>query len=88
MDSWLSGAYLSGVLVGITVGIVIALIALAIMYCKKPIGTLCIDQSDPEDKPYMFLELETDMETLASSKNIILRVKMKNYLDPQASSSK
>lgn len=47
---------------------------------KHPVGTLRIDRSDPEEAPYMFLELSTDPRNLMKEKQIVLDVNMENYL--------
>lgn len=60
--------------VGIIVGIMIA------NKHNKPIGTLRIDQSDPDEAPYLFLELSEDPMKLMSSTYVTLKVNAKNYI--------
>lgn len=43
-------------------------------------GNLRIDMSDPDDKPYLFLELKGDIRKLCHKKQIILRIKKENYI--------
>jgi hypothetical protein len=45
-----------------------------------PVGTLRIDNSDPEDGPYLFLELSTDPKVLMKEKEVLLKVDTKSYL--------
>lgn len=49
---------------------------------KKPkvVGDLRIDRSDPEEPPYVFLELAVPPETLEHESYITMRVVKKNYL--------
>lgn len=46
----------------------------------KAVGTLRIDTSDPEDGPYLFLELSTDPRALMSRKTVILDVNTESYI--------
>lgn len=46
----------------------------------KPIGYLRIDQSDPTEPPYLFLELEADISTICKKNTIFLKVKRKDFL--------
>ncbi|MBR3739255.1 MAG: beta-lactamase induction signal transducer protein [Clostridia bacterium] len=56
--------------------------ALAIILKKeKPIGTLRVDRSDPDEAPYLFLELEQNgMERIRQSKTVVLKVDLNGYL--------
>lgn len=48
----------------------------------KAIGTLRVDQSDPDDGPYLFLELYSPDATTAimNSKQVIFDVNVKDYI--------
>lgn len=46
----------------------------------KPFGTLRVDHSDPDDKPYLFLEITEDPASLVNRKEVILDVKIKDYI--------
>ena len=46
----------------------------------KPVGTLRVDQSDPDDNPYLFLELSGDPKKLPNQKYITLKVNIENYI--------
>lgn len=48
--------------------------------CKKPVGILRVDQSDPDDVPYLFLEMTEDPRVLTQGKYITLKVNMQNYI--------
>lgn len=47
---------------------------------NKPIGTLRIDQSDPDEPPYLFLELSEDPRKLMNSAYVTLKVNHENYV--------
>ena len=65
-------AFLAGVLIGT--------IIYAIAVKTASVGTLRIDQSDPEDSPYLFLELDKNLSFIASKKYVIMKVKRENYI--------
>lgn len=47
---------------------------------KRPIGRLRIDRSDPDDQPYMFLELYKNVGDISKQKNVTLEVSNENYI--------
>lgn len=47
---------------------------------KKVVGTLRIDSSDPEDKPYIFLELNKGVGDISRRSVVTLKVSTKSYL--------
>jgi len=62
--------------VGALVGAVVTLSIFRMWF----VGSLRIDTSDPEDGPYMFLELSKGMNNISSKKYAILKVKPKNFI--------
>lgn len=46
----------------------------------RPIGDLRVDCSDPCDGPNLFLELDTDVQTLMRKNLVIFRVKLEDFL--------
>ena len=67
------------ILLGFIGGMVFFLICLA----AKSIGTLRIDQSDPTEPPYLFLELDKPVESIIKEKYVLFRVNKKNFIDSQ-----
>lgn len=61
------------------IGIVVGSIITRIIIRPLDIGTLRIDTSDP-DGPFMFLELSKGVDTIASKKQVILKVNLKSYI--------
>ena len=47
---------------------------------NKEIGTLRVDQSDPYDGPYLFLELSENPKKLLDKKRITLKVNVEDYV--------
>lgn len=62
------------------VGVLVGTIIYAIAVKTASVGTLRIDHSDPEDSPYLFLELEKNIATITSKKYVIMKVNLKNYI--------
>lgn len=50
------------------------------LYRRDSVGTLRIDSSDPDDGPYMFLELKTDPGYVMKQKQVVLDVNTESYL--------
>lgn len=64
------------ILTGVFLGISIS----SIIYRSYFVGNLRIDNSDPVDGPYMFLELEKGVGDISSKKHVILKVKRENFI--------
>ena len=62
--------------VGILVGCVIALS----IFRMKSVGSLRIDTSDPDDGPYLFLELSKDVGVVYQRKYVTLKVNTKSFI--------
>lgn len=63
--------------IGILIGMVIAKFA----FRDKTIGSLRVDQSDPDSGPYLFLELSPGgVDEIYKKKYVSLRVDLKNYI--------
>lgn len=73
-------SYILILLLGILIGYVVT----AICTKKHPIvGTLRVDSSDPEDGPYLFLELAADPSYVMTEKYITLKVNPKSYISQE-----
>ena len=64
------------VLLGFVRGMVFFLIYLT----ARSIGTLRVDQSDPTEQPYLFLELDKPVESVINEKYVLFRVVKKNFI--------
>ena len=64
------------VLLGFVGGMTVFLICLT----TRSIGTLRVDQSDPTEQPYLFLELDKPVESVINKKYVVFRVNKKNFI--------
>lgn len=62
--------------IGIFAGYVIALP----IFRMRSVGSLRIDTSDPDDGPYLFLELSKDVDVVYQRKYVTLRVNTKSFI--------
>lgn len=63
--------FLAGVCIGVSIT--------TIIFRTFLVGALRIDTSDPNDNPYIFLELSKGMDTVTSKKYVILKVNLKSF---------
>ena len=64
---------------GFVFGIVFFLICLVV----RSVGTLRVDQSDPTEQPYLFLELDKPVENIAKEKYVLFKVIKKNFISQE-----
>lgn len=79
MESWIW--FVIGCIIGIIVGCVVSVIFQKKNDRYRHAGVLRMDHSDPEDAPYLFLELESNgMDVIHRNKTVLLDVNLENYL--------
>lgn len=61
-------------------GIVIGCAVTCVIFRLFVVGNLRVDRSDPDDSPYLFLELKKPVETVSSKKYVIFRVMNKDFI--------
>lgn len=61
-------------------GVLIGVVATLVIFRVFPVGSLRIDRSDPDDGPYMFLELYKNVGDISRKRVVLLRVSNKNYI--------
>lgn len=62
-------------LLGVVIGVIITSLLI------RSVGVIRIDQSDPDDRPYLFLEINRGCyEKLLRSKRVIFEVRKENYI--------
>jgi hypothetical protein len=64
-------------------GVLLGTIIYAIAVKTASVGTLRIDHSDPEDSPYLFLELKKDIAFISSKQYVIVKVNLKDHFSQQ-----
>ena len=63
------------------IGVLFGFIFAVLLQKRKKIGTLRMDRSDPNEAPYLFLELDPDgMGKINRFKTVVLRVRLENYI--------
>lgn len=62
------------------IGSMIGSISSCLIFNMMYVGYLRVDHSDPYDGPYMFLELQKNIDTIERKKYVILRVKQDNLV--------
>ena len=65
-------AFVTGIILGMSIAVII--------FCTKSIGALRVDHSDPDDGPYLFLELKKGPEAIKQKRFVILTVKIQDFL--------
>ena len=63
-------------------GVIIGCIVTNLFLRNKSIGSLVIDNSDPDDT-YLFLELSENPNSIRNKKYVTFKVNPKNYIDSQ-----
>ena len=62
-------------------GVAIGIFTAKVIFREKPIGSLRVDDSDPDSGPYLFLELDPNgADTIYKKKYVWLRVRIENYI--------
>lgn len=69
---WIVVAFIGGLIAG-------AILAVIILQ-SRVIGYLRVDQSDPDDEPYLFLELFRRIPNLCVKKYLVFKVKVENFI--------
>lgn len=68
-------------LIGVAIGVMVGLLLSRFIFKEKPIGSLRVDNSDPDSGPYLFLELDhSGADAIYKKRQVRLRVELKNYI--------
>lgn len=62
------------------IGVLIGCILTIIIFRTRSVGSLRIDISDPDDSPYLFLELSKDIREIYKKKHVMMKVNFKNFI--------
>ncbi|GHV47364.1 hypothetical protein FACS189499_04740 [Clostridia bacterium] len=68
------------VLIALVVGVLIGCILMTVIGRTKVVGTLRMDRSDPDDDPYLFLELSKRVDIIYRKKYVTMKVNTENLL--------
>ena len=68
------------IIIAFVIGLIVGGVVMTAIYRVKRIGTLRLDTSDPDEPPYMFLELRKNIGNIWNKKYVILDVNNKPYI--------
>lgn len=68
------------IIIGIIVGIIIGAVLTCLIFGAFSVGSLRVDQSIPEDEPYLFLELTRNVSTILRKKFVVLKVRAEDFI--------
>ena len=68
------------IVIALFIGVIVGMIIYSVVAKQKSIGCLVIDRSDPDDEPYLFLELEKSIYQFQDKKYITMKLTNKNYI--------
>ena len=73
---------IAGCIIGLVVGVLIGVFVMRLTRRSKGrcIGTLRVDQSDPNEAPYLFLVLKCDINTVKAQRYATFKVNVENYI--------
>ena len=61
-------------------GFMVGIVSFLVYLIVRSVGTLRVDQSDPTEQPYLFLELDKPVETVTNKKYVLFRIIKKNFI--------
>ena len=64
--------------IGVIIGVFVGFIAATVIIKARSIGSLKINNSDPDDAPYLFLELSEDVNNLFHKSYVVMKVDIRN----------
>lgn len=68
-------------IIGLAIGLVLGYtITCAFIVTFYRVGTIRVDRSDPNDAPYLFLELDKGKGDISSKRYVLLSVDVRDYL--------
>ena len=63
------------------IGVVIGMLVSRFIFREKPVGSLRVDESDPDSGPYLFLELDpNNADAIYKQRYVRLQVELRNYI--------
>lgn len=69
-----------GIVLAVIAGIIIGAIITVVIFSAISVGSLRVDQSIPEDEPYLFLELTKSVSTILRKKFVVLKVRAEDFI--------
>lgn len=69
-----------GIVLAVIAGIIIGAVITVVIFTAISVGSLRVDQSIPEDEPYLFLELTKGVSTILRKKFVVLKVRAEDFI--------
>lgn len=64
--------------IGLLIGVMVGVLLSRFIFKEKPVGSLRVDESDPDSGPYLFLELDrSGADAIYKQRYVRLRVELK-----------
>jgi hypothetical protein len=80
LKNFLKGGFFVELFVIFGIGILVGIVCTTVATRTKSVGSLRIDTSDPDDGPYLFLELSKDIGEIYRKKYVMFKVSLKNFI--------
>ena len=64
----------------IVIGVLLGICLSSLYVYSRFVGRIRIDRSDPDEPPYLFLELRKEVMFIANSKYVLLEVRNENFV--------
>lgn len=71
---------MTGLIIAFLLGLAMGCIFTKLLSHPETVGALRVDSSDPDDGPYLFLELTSNPEVIKTKKYIYLKVDTRSYI--------
>lgn len=68
------------IIIAVIVGAIAGMLITLLIFSTISAGNLRVDQSIPEDNPYLFLELTKNVSTVLKKKFVVLRVRVEDFI--------
>lgn len=68
------------IVIAVIIGTIVGALITLLIFTSISSGNLRVDQSIPEDDPYLFLELTKSVSTVLKKKFVVLRVRVEDFI--------
>lgn len=68
------------IVIAVIIGTIVGALITLLIFTSISSGNLRVDQSIPEDDPYLFLELTKSVSTVLKKRFVVLRVRVEDFI--------
>lgn len=68
------------IVIAVIIGAIVGALITLLIFTSISSGNLRVDQSIPEDDPYLFLELTKSVSTILKKKFVVLKVRAEDFI--------